>query len=226
MIHSLIIEDEKAAQEILMDFIDKTPFLQCIGLYESGIDIPHALLNKADVLFLDIELPELNGLSYLKSLDTPPKVIITTAYSDYAVDAFEENVLDYLVKPFSYERFFKAITRVKDQIVKDKKEIQKYFFVYADKTHHKVFLDDILYLKAEIDYVMVTTQNNSLLVLDSLRNWEEKLSEYNFLRIHRSYIINIDKVEKVSGNQVFIKNETIPVGQSYKELFFKTLNLK
>lgn len=226
MINCLILEDEKAAQEILTDFIDKTPFLHCIGIYESGIDIPHEILKQANILFLDIELPELNGLSYLKTIENPPKVIITTAYADYAVDAFEENVLDYLVKPFSYERFFKAITRAKDQIQKDHKEIDEHLFVYADKTHHRILIKDILYLKAEVDYVKVITKDTSLLVLDSLRNWEDKLFNYNFLRVHRSYIVNLQRIDKVSGNRVFINNQEIPIGQSYKEPFNKALNLK
>ncbi len=226
MMKCLILEDEKAAQEILTVFIEKTPFMQCIGIYESGIDIPHELIKQADILFLDVELPELNGLSYLKTIDKPPKVIITTAYTNYAVDAFEENVLDYLVKPFSYERFFKAITRAKDQILKDRNEIEKHLFVYTDKTHHRIFIDDILYIKAEVDYVKVVTNDASRLVLDSLRNWEEKLSRYDFLRVHRSYIINVTKIDKVSGNQVLVNNQAIPIGQSYKKSFVKALNLK
>ena len=225
MIKCLIIEDEKAAQDILSDFIKKTPFLQCIGIYESGVDIPHEFIEQTDVLFLDIELPELNGLSYLKTIDQPPKVIITTAYANYAVNAFEENVLDYLVKPFSYERFFKAITRAKNQILKGKNEIEKYLFVYTDKTHHRIFIDDILYLKAEVDYVKIVTNDASLLVLDSLRNWEEKVAGYDFLRVHRSYIVNPNKVDKISGNRLFINNKVIPIGQSYKHSIMKSFNL-
>ena len=226
MINCLILEDEKAAQEILAGYIAKTPFLKCNGIYESGIDVPTEILQETSILFLDIELPELNGLAYLKTIETPPKVIITTAYSDYAVDAFEENVLDYLVKPFSYERFFKAITRVKDLLQKDNIDAQNYLFVYADKTHHKVLRNDIIYVKAEVDYVKVVTKDTSFLVLDSLRNWEEKLANYHFIRVHRSYLININKIDKVSGNQVFLNRQAVPIGQSYKEVFIKTLNLK
>ena len=225
MMKCLIIEDEKAAQDILSGFIEKTPFLQYIGIYESGIDIPHELIEQADILFLDIELPELNGLSYLKTIEKPPKVIVTTAYTNYAVDAFEENVLDYLIKPFSYERFFKAIARAKNQLLKDRNEREKHLFVYTDKTHHRIFIDDILYLKAEVDYVKVVTNSASFLVLDSLRNWEEKIAENDFSRVHRSYIININKIDKVYGNRVFVKNEAIPIGQSYKNSFMKSLNL-
>ncbi|MTI32939.1 LytR/AlgR family response regulator transcription factor [Xanthovirga aplysinae] len=117
MIKCLVLEDEKAAQDVLKNYIEKTPFMSCVGIYETGLDIPQKHLQQTDVLFLDIQLPELNGLSFLKTLEYPPKVIITTAYPDYAIEAYEEAVVDYLVKPYSYERFFKAVSRVRNQLV-------------------------------------------------------------------------------------------------------------
>ncbi|WP_106792702.1 LytTR family DNA-binding domain-containing protein [Aquimarina sp. Aq78] len=223
MINCLIIEDEHGAQEVLQNYIDKTPFVNCLGVYESGLDIRLEKLKEVDFMFLDIQLPELNGLSFLKTLINPPKVIVTTAYPDYAVDAFEENVLDYLVKPFSYERFFKAITRVRNQIKITNNEIDKQLFLYADKTIYKITIDDILYLKAEVDYVKVITKEKSILLLDSLHNWEKKLYDYNFVRTHRSYIVNFEKIDKVSGNLVYIADEKIPVGKTYKEEFLKKM---
>jgi len=223
VIKCLILEDEKPAQEVLQNYIDKTPFIDCIGIYESGLDITQEQLQQADILFLDIQLPELSGLSYLKTIVNPPKVIVTTAYSDYAVDAFEENVLDYLVKPFSYERFFKAITRARSQLQVDHKETDTSLYLYADKTIYKITIDDILYLKAEVDYVKVVTKEKAILILDSLRNWEEKLFNSNFIRIHRSYIINIDKIDKIYGNQVFISDEILPIGKVFKDDFFKRI---
>ncbi|WP_082994880.1 MULTISPECIES: LytR/AlgR family response regulator transcription factor [Aquimarina] len=223
MINCLIIEDEHGAQEVLQNYIDRTPFVNCLGVYESGLDIRFEELKKVDFMFLDIQLPELNGLSFLKTLIHPPKVIVTTAYPDYAVDAFEENVLDYLVKPFSYERFFKAITRVRNQIQITNDEINKQLFLYADKTIYKITIDDILYLKAEVDYVKVVTKEKSILLLDSLHNWEKKLHDDNFVRTHRSYIVNFEKIEKVSGNLVYIADEKIPIGKTYKEEFLKKI---
>jgi len=226
MIHCLILEDEKPAQEVLQDYIDKTPFIDCIGIYESGLDIPQEQLQQADILFLDIQLPELNGLSFIKTIDSPPKVIVTTAYSNYAVDAFNENVIDYMVKPFAYERFFKAVTRARNQIQIEQKETDKQLFLYADKTIYKISADDILYLKAEVDYVNVVTKSQTILILDSLRHWEEKLSAFNFARIHRSYIVNMDKVEKLSGNQVFISDTIIPIGKVYKTDLYSRIGYK
>ena len=223
MIRCLILEDEKPAQDVLQTYVDKTPFIECIGVYESGLDIPHDKISIADVIFLDIQLPEINGLSFIKTLDSPPKVIVTSAYSYYAIEAFEENVVDYLVKPFAYERFFKAVSRLRNQVQIDQKEKFKQVFLYSDKTLYKVSVDDILFLKAEVDYVSVVTTERSILILDSLRNWVDKLYDFNFAQTHRSYIVNIDKIEKLSGNQVFISNEAIPIGKVYKDKFYERI---
>lgn len=221
MINCLILEDESSAIEVLQDYVRKTPLVSCIGAYESGLDIPLEKLRKADLLFLDIQLPELNGLSFLKTLSHPPKVIVTSAYSEYAIEAFEEAVIDYLVKPFSYERFCKALTRVREQLLPKLKSEKEPLFLYADKTTHKTYAEDILFLKAEVDYVRVVTVDQQILIIDSLHNWEGKLS--NFLRTHRSYIVNLDRIEKLSGNQIFIRNNVLPIGRTYKEGFMNSL---
>ncbi|MDY8135995.1 LytTR family DNA-binding domain-containing protein [Aquimarina sp. 2201CG5-10] len=223
MIQCLILEDEQSAQEVLQNYIDKTPFIKCLGVYESGLDIPPEKLQQVDVLFLDIQLPELSGLSFLKTLINPPKVVVTTAYTDYAIEAFEEAVIDYMVKPFSYERFFKAVTRVRNLSLEQQKEQKKHLFLYADKTIYKIIIDDILYLKAEVDYVKVVTTDKQILILDSLRNWSEKLQEFSFIQIHRSYIINTNKISKVYGNQVYIGTKALPIGKTYKEVFLREI---
>lgn len=223
MIHCLILEDEIAAQDVLQNYIAKTPFLTCLGVYESGVDITQEKLRQVDILFLDIQLPELNGLSFLKTLPDPPKVIVTTAYPNYAIEAFEEAVVDYLLKPFSFERFFKAVNRVRNDIVLQKREENKNLFLYSDKTLYNIHIDTILFLKAEIDYVKVVTEEKDILILDSLRNWNEKLQNFKFIQIHRSYIINMDKITKIFGNQVFIKERIIPISKTYKDAFLKKI---
>ncbi len=223
MIQCLILEDEQSAVEILEAYIEKTPFLKCLGSYESGLDVPTQQLQEADILFLDIQLPELNGLSFLKTLQNPPLVIVTTAYPNYAIEAFEEAVTDYLVKPFSYERFYKSLSRARSLLEQHKKDKKNQVFLYADKTIYKTAIEDILYLKAEIDYVKVVTQEREVLVLDSLSNWAEKLNPFSFKRIHRSYMINLDQIEKVSGNQVFVKGNILPIGRTYKQDFLEAL---
>ncbi|MEH6538356.1 MAG: LytTR family DNA-binding domain-containing protein [Psychroserpens sp.] len=223
MIHCIVLEDERPAQEVLLSYISKTPFLDCIGIYENGLDITQDKLQQADILFLDVQLPELNGISYLKTITNPPKVIVTTAYSSYAIEAFEEAVVDYLLKPFSFERFFKAVNRVRNNVIQQKNESDKNLFLYSDKTLYNIHIDDILFLKAEIDYVKVVSDEKSILILDSLRNWNEKLQNFRFIQIHRSYIININKITKIYGNQVYIGDEPIPIGKTYKELFMKKI---
>lgn len=223
MIQCLVLEDEPSAVEVVEAYIEKTPFLKALGSYESGMDIPLERLKEADILFLDIQLPELNGLSFLKTLQNPPLVIVTTAYPNFAIEAFEEAVTDYLVKPFSYERFYKSLSRARSLLAQRKKDNKNQVFLYADKTIYKTAIEDILYLKAEIDYVNVVTQKREVLILDSLQNWSEKLSSFNFKRIHRSYIINLDQIEKVSGNQVFLKGIALPIGRTYKQDFLEAL---
>ncbi|WP_350286707.1 LytTR family DNA-binding domain-containing protein [uncultured Croceitalea sp.] len=219
----IILEDEKAAQEILEGYLEKTPFTAHLGTYESGLDIPPKEIQAADMLFLDVQLPELNGLQFLKTIVNPPKIIVTTAFTDYAIEAFEEAVVDYLVKPFSYERFFKAVTRVRTQLLAVQKEKNQQLFLYADKTIYAILAQDILYIKAEVDYVNVVTTTQEILILDSLRNWTQKLKRLRFVQVHRSYLVNITQVSKVYGNQVFIADTAIPIGKSYKDTFLNMM---
>ena len=221
MIKCVIIEDEKNAQNVLLHYISQTSFIVCLGVFESGLDVPLDIINKSDFIFLDIELPELNGLQFLKTLSSPPKIIITTAYPDFAVDAFEQAVVDYIVKPFSYERFFKSVNRIRELRLKETGD--SHIFIYSDKMTHKIQVNSILYVKSELDYVSIITNNEKLLVLDSLSKWESKLKEYGFIRVHRSYIVNSNRITKLSSNKIVLRNESIPVGLTYKSSIFDKL---
>jgi DNA-binding LytR/AlgR family response regulator len=218
MIECIILEDEKPAQKILQGYIESTPFLSLLGTYESGIHIPNSLMQKADLLLLDVQLPKMSGLSYLKTLSHPPKVIVTTAYADYALLAFEEAVVDYLLKPFSYERFFKAIDRVRNTLnIKAQKNSDK-IFVYSDKVFYNLNIIDILFVKAEADYVDIITESKNYLILDSLKNWNEKLKTHNFVQTHRSYIVNLDKINKICNKHIYFdNNQKSPIGSSFKK---------
>ncbi|EDP72807.1 two-component system response regulator protein [Flavobacteriales bacterium ALC-1] len=222
MIKCLILEDELSAIELLKSYIEKTPFLECIGSFESGLDIPIALLQKSDILFLDIQLPELDGLSFLKTIVNPPIVVVTSAFPNYALNAFEEAVTDYLLKPFSYERFYKATSRIRDSI--SEKSTQNQIFLYANKTLYKTNIDDILFLKAEVDYVNVFSTQKKILVTDSLHNLIEKISDVNIIRVHRSYAVNFMLIDKIQGNQIFIKEHTIPIGRTFKDNLLNKIN--
>jgi len=220
----IIIEDEKPAQELLIGFIDKTPFLECQGVFDSGLSVPLDLQKEIDILFLDIMLPGLNGLDFIRSIRNPPHIIVTTAFSDYAVDAFDVEVTDYLLKPFSFERYFKAVSRVRNNSLNNKKGRDDRIFIYADKTHYQIHLDDILFVKAEVDYVRIFTRDNNYLVLDSLRNWSEILGSREFIQIHRSYIVSLGNIIKISGNQLYIQDEIIPIGKNYKKNLMNRIN--
>lgn len=218
----LIIEDEFPAQQVLLCYIEKTSFLECIGVYESVIEVTKNKLNSVDFIFLDMQLPEINGLSFLKALDIKPKVIVTTAYRGYAIEAFEVSVSDFLLKPFSYERFLKALMRIEDSVISTTINNNE-FFVYADKTFHRINKNAVLYIKAEVDYVYVVATTKKILVQDSLFNWNNKLKNSGFIRVHRSYIVNLNKIDKVIGNLIYISDQKIPIGNTYKSSFFKFL---
>ena len=220
----IVIEDELPAQELLIKYIEKTSDIQCLGVFESISELPIHILIQVDFILLDIQLPGVNGLDFLKTLDIKPKIIITTAYRDYAIDAFEEAVEDYLLKPFSYQRFFKSIIRIQKTINQNHSSKNTVdIFVYADKTFHKIRKEDILFLKSEIEYVHIFYLGKKLLVQESMNNWENKLKESNFIRVHRSYLINFNKIDKIEGNLVHIKKNAIPIGKTYKKYFFELI---
>lgn len=219
----IIIEDEQPAVKLLKAYIDKTVFLECIGVFESVSALSLGILNKADFIFLDVQLPGINGLDFLKNIEDRPQVIITTAYRDYAVDAFELAVDDYLLKPFSYERFLKSIYRLQKTGGSDESENKNELFVYADKTFYKVNKNDIFLVKAEVDYVTVFYDDKRLLVQDSMNNWESKLVEDGFVRVHRSYLINFSKIIKIEGNLIYIGDHAIPIGKTFRSSFFESI---
>lgn len=220
MMHCVVLEDEKAAKDVLLSYIERVPFLHCFGVYESGMDIPRQELSKADLLFLDIQLPELDGMSFAKSLEQAPQIIVTSAFDKYALDAFDIAVTDYLLKPFSFERFFTAVLRVRNRL-RSKNNSKHVHYVYADKTTHKVVTDDILYLKAEVDYVRLVTKNKELLLLDSLKNWKERLRTEGFIQAHRSYLIPVVGITSISSDSLQIGKHKIPIGPSYRSSLIK-----
>jgi len=224
----LIIEDEKPAQLILQKYIDQTQGLSCIGIYGQPTEVDLHLVQQVDLLFLDIQMPLMSGISYLKSLASPPLVIFTTAFDAYAVEAFALQVVDYLVKPFGYERFLKAVqlaTQRQQLATPTQLDASEVFFVYADKTFYKLTTQEILWIEAAVDYVKIHTLSHSYLVMDSLANWEQKLAKKGFVRIHRSYLINLQHLTKIQGNQAFIGNQALAISKTFKALLMQQLNL-
>lgn len=226
----IIIEDEIPAQRILQNFIDKIPNLELLHTFKAAIEANSFLnSNKVDVLFLDINLPDMSGIDFIKTVKNPPAVIMTTAYPDYAVSSFElRTIVDYLVKPFSFDRFLKAINKAEERIQVPKlttetKEVS--IFLNVDKTMHKIVLQDILYIESDRNYLTLVTKTQKLSFIDSLKKWTEKLEGEVFVQVHKSFIINAKCVDKISGNLVFVDTHKIPVGRTYKSNLLKVLGV-
>lgn len=226
----IIIEDEIPAQKILKNFIAKIPDLKLLGTFKAAIEANSFLNNNTvDVVFLDINLPDMSGLDFIKTIKNPPAIIMTTAYPEYAVNSFElDTIVDYLVKPFSFDRFFKAINKTKDRLKKPENNQQdngETLFLNVDKTLHKIHLNTILYIESDRNYIMVVTQTQKLAYIDSLKNWIEKLPENQFIQVHKSYIINSKFVNKISGNIIFVKDQKIPIGRTFKQELLNKLGV-
>jgi DNA-binding LytR/AlgR family response regulator len=221
MINCIILEDEPAAREVLTMYIDQTPYLRLLGAYESGLDVPPAELKQAGLLFLDIQLPGLNGLNFLQTLTNPPKVIVCTAFPDYAVPAFEEAVVDYLVKPFPFQRFLKAVERVRRSGSASRAD--QWLELRSERTIYRIKASDVLFLKAEVDYVRFFTVDQKIMVLGTLREWRKRLAEAGFAQSHRSYLIRLNAVDRVVGPEVIIGEYRIPLGKKFGEGFVAAL---
>ncbi|WBX71043.1 LytR/AlgR family response regulator transcription factor [Tenacibaculum retecalamus] len=215
----IIIEDELPAQNIVKSYIRKIPDLELIAAFQTAISANEFLKsNTVDIIFLDINLPDISGLDFIKTIKNPPKIIITTAYPDYAVSSFElDTIVDYLVKPFSFDRFLKAVTKAENQVSNIKVKDREVIYLNIDKTIHKVYLEEILYLESDRNYVTFFTIDRKLTIIDSLKNWKDTLDARLFLQIHKSYVVNLKKIEKFTGTNLFIKNKILPIGRTYKK---------
>jgi DNA-binding LytR/AlgR family response regulator len=229
----LLIDDEPPALKVLASYISNIDGLEIVAQCKNAIEALDALRQKTvDVIFLDIKMPKMLGTDFLKNLSHPPKVIFVTAYRDYAVDGYELDAVDYLVKPVSFERFFKAITKLNrlvgqvtalpTVIAKDNSEGFVYLKVGRDMK--KVFLNDIIYVEGWKDYVKVFLTNNKvLLVRQSISATENLLSDHMFLRIHRSFMISLDKITGYNGVSVQLETKEIPIGRLYKQVVLEKL---
>ena len=179
--------------------------------------------NEVDVIFLDIKMPELTGIEFLKTLTHPPQIIITTAYSEYALEGYEYSVIDYLLKPFSYERFLKAVNKVTDKraennnVLENNKITEDFIFLRADKAEHKILFSDIHYIEGYGNYIKVFFKNKMLLVSETMTTVEKNLPSELFVRIHKSYIVSIKKIDKIEGNMIRLGDIILPIGNYYKK---------
>jgi DNA-binding LytR/AlgR family response regulator len=222
----LIIEDQPPAQRILKKYISDLGTLELRGTYADPLLAADHLRNeRVDILLLDINLPKLSGLDFIKTLSYSPAVILTTAYSEYALEGFELDVVDYLLKPFSFQRFVKAVNKVTDRpaAAPGAEQQPQSVFIKSGYEHIRVDLDRVLYLRAGSDYTELVTPQKKHLSTDTLRFWLGRLPP-QFVRVHKSYAVNIDHVERVIGNEIFLPDHvTVPIGRAYKEPFMQQL---
>ena len=240
MLNVIIVDDEPLAQDVLETYIQKVPELHLVQKCNNALEA-NAVLQKQDIalMFLDIQMPQLTGVDFLKTLSHPPMVIFTTAYSDYAVEGFELNAIDYLLKPISLDRFMKAVNKAMDQFQLHQEAHNgggaspadaeaDFFFVKADKKLVKVRFDDILYIEGLKDYVIIRMEKDRVITLQTMKSLEDKLPSEVFQRIHRSYIVNINKIEALVGNMVEVlekgQPKHLPIGKNYRDELQEIVN--
>ena len=236
----IAVDDEPLALDIIQDYIEKVPFLEFKARFESPLHAVTYLQNdQTDLLFLDIQMEELSGIKLLRSLKKKPQVILTTAYASFALEGYELDVTDYLLKPISFERFLLAANKAFERfrMVEGNKEPNEqemmisnprndYFFVKTEYRLQKINFADILFIEGQGDYLKIYTPKENIMTLQNFKKMEDILPSCNFVRVHRSYIIAFDKIENVLRQQITIAGHKIPVGDSYKEEFFKLLEKK
>jgi DNA-binding LytR/AlgR family response regulator len=233
-IRCLIIDDEPLAQRVIERYAENIPFLEIVGKCNSAVeafDVLHG--QEVDLLFLDINMPRLSGMDFLRTLKNPPLAIITTAYAEFAIQGFELDVVDYLMKPFPFDRFYKAVQKA-EELIKSRelphsemREAQRpedsFIFIKSSKKTYKVTLDDILYIEALGDYVKIFTTDKMIVSYQSLKNIETLLPSKLFPRIHKSFIIALSRVDLIEGNHVKIRDRMIPIGTNFKTDFEKLI---
>lgn len=217
-INCMIIEDEPLAAEILQDYILHIPFLHLMAVCNDAISALEMLKKKkVELVFLDIHLPKLRGLDFVKALQHPPEIIITTAYREYALDGYELNVLDYLVKPVSFERFLTAAGKAGARAVAAKSNRPSLFF-NVNKKMIKVYLDEIIYIESVKEYIRIVSGGKTILTKMQLGQIEEELPKHDFIRVHRSFLVAKDKIESFTSTDIEAGGKQIPIGRNYKEL--------
>lgn len=222
----LIVEDEPLAAEVLKDYILQIPSLTLKGICNDAVYALEILeREKIDLIFLDIHLPKVKGLDFVKSLIHPPKIIITTAYSEYALKGYEHNVVDYLLKPVEFSRFLMAVNKLRHGLEQHEPgesskifEERKSLFFNVNKKKIKIYLDEILYIESLKEYIRIVTCENAIVTKFQLGQIEELLAKNNIIRIHRSYLVAKDKIQAYTATEVEINGKEIPIGRSFKEM--------
>ncbi|MBE0650889.1 MAG: response regulator transcription factor [Bacteroidales bacterium] len=222
----IITDDEPMARKGLQGYIEKIDFLEMVAVCEDAIQLGNVLKEQAvDLIFLDIEMPYLSGVEFLSGITRPPKIIIVSAYEQYALKGYELDVADYLLKPVSFERFMKAVNKVYDRFEKEKTDnsLPDSIFVKTSKKYEKVRFEDILFVEGMENYISITTAENKFIAHTKLSSFIQELPKRNFVQIHKSFVVNIDKVTLLEGNLLGIDGYRLPVSRNYREHIKKIL---
>lgn len=236
-IKCLIVDDEELARTLLETYARRVPFLEIAGKAKNPLEALSLLNNReVDLIFLDIQMPELTGIEFMRTMNKKPLVIFTTAYPEYALEGYELDVVDYLLKPFSFERFVQAVNKTADRLkpktgdtpppaaeILSTPSKRNHLTLKSEHKLHRIPLEDILYIQSMREYIAVYTPAGRILSLGSLKNLEEELPAGQFIRIHKSYMVALDKASTLEGNMLYVGKEKLPVGSSYKEGLVRAL---
>jgi DNA-binding LytR/AlgR family response regulator len=225
----IIVDDEPVARKILHEFVDHVPFMDLQGKFENATKAEAFLKNNdVDIIFLDIEMPKVSGLQFLQKMHIESMVILTTAFPQYALEGYELDIIDYLLKPFAFNRFLKAVQKAKDYHEMKTRTNgalpSSYIFIKSDKRIEKIELNDILYAESVGNYVSVYTENKKIIAYLTMKSLEAQLSADEFIKIHQSYLLNCSKIDAIEGNEIKIGNRSLPISRNYREIVMKIVN--
>jgi len=227
----IIIDDEQIARQIIETYCNHIDWLEVVSSCSNALHAKSFIeTHDVDIAFLDINMPVLDGIAFLKTLRLPPQVIFTTAYKEYAVEAFDLNACDYLLKPFSFERFIQAVDKAREKITKTSSQLQiateSFTYLRADGKIFKIDLEDLQYAEANGNYVKVVLDDGQFTTAMTFNSFEDLLPKSKFIRVHRSFIVNKSKIRIIEGNRIMMKETEIPIGANYRDDFFKTIRIK
>lgn len=227
-ISCIIIEDEPLAMERTKSYVQKLPFLNLVSIFDNGIDaLVYLKSNKVDLIFLDINLGEISGIQLLETGNITSEVIIITAYQEHALKGFELNVTDYLMKPYTFDRFLQAVSRAQENISKNALEVQKdYIFIKTEYRLEKISLNDILYIEGMRDYRRIHTVHKKIMTLQTFKELEQEIPSPVICRVHKSFMVSLHKIESIERDRIKIKDVLIPISETYKKAFFELINHK
>jgi two-component system LytT family response regulator len=226
-IDCIIVDDEPLALERVKSFILKISYLNLTGTFDNAIDAASFIkTNPADLIFLDIEMDGLNGIQLIESLTHIPQIIITTAYEKYALKGYELSINDYLLKPFQFDRFLKAVEKVHEALSKIKINHKDFFFIKTEYRVEKILFKDVLFIEGMSDYRYIKTEKGNIMTLQTFNELESILPKEKLCRVHKSFMVAIDKIESIERNRIRIKDTLIPVSETYKQQFYALIGLR